>query len=169
MTLARSRSAEARLVERAKIILACLDGKRNDAVSRGLGVLPNTVGLWRKRFAARGMAGLRDQPRPGKKPRYGAALRLRILRQLELPPPPGLAGWDGGTLAAALGVSDTRFGGCCAKKAFSCAGIARGASVPTRSLLRKRPILSACTCTPPGMCLWSTLMKNRRTRPWGGR
>src|ERR1700747_2854401 len=112
MNLARSRSAEARLVERAKIILACLDGKRNDAVSRELGVRPNTVGLWRKRFAARGMAGLRDQPRPGKKPRYGAGLRRRILRRLGLPPPPGLAGWDGGTLAAALGVSDTRFGGC---------------------------------------------------------
>jgi hypothetical protein len=64
------------------------------------------VGLWRKRFAARGIAGLHDQPRPGKTPKYGEALRLRILRQLELPPPPGLAGWDGGTLSAALGVSD---------------------------------------------------------------
>jgi len=114
MNLARSRSEEARLVERAKIVLACLDGKRNDEVSRELGVRPNTVGLWRKRFAARGIAGLRDQPRPGKKPKYGAEVRLRILRQLELPPPPepapglnrGLAGWDGGTLAAALGVSD---------------------------------------------------------------
>jgi hypothetical protein len=63
---------------------------------------PNTVGLWRQRFAARGLAGLR----PGKKPRYGAELRLRILRQLELPPPPELAGWDGGSVAAALGVSD---------------------------------------------------------------
>ena len=52
------------------------------------------------------MAGLRDQSRPGKKPRYGEELRRRVLRQLELPPPPGLAGWDGGTLAAALGVSD---------------------------------------------------------------
>src|SRR6266852_2273411 len=106
MNLARSLTAEARLVERAKIILACLDGKRNDEVSRELGVRPNTVGLWRKRFAARGMAGLREQPRPGKKPKYGAELRRRILRQLELPPPPGLAGWDGGTLAAALEVSD---------------------------------------------------------------
>ena len=106
MNLARSRTEEARLVERAKIILACLDGKRNDEVSRELGVRPNTVGLWRTRFAARGMAGLRDQPRPGKKPKYGAEMRLRILRQLELPPPPGLAGWDGGTLAAALGVWD---------------------------------------------------------------
>jgi len=48
---------QARLVERAKIILACLDGKRNDEVSRELGVRPNTVGVWRKRFAARGIAG----------------------------------------------------------------------------------------------------------------
>jgi hypothetical protein len=91
MNLARSRSEEARLVERAKIILACLGGKRNDEVSREVGVRPNTVGLWRKRFAVGGMAGLRDQPRPGKKPRYGEELRRRILRQLELPPP-GLAG-----------------------------------------------------------------------------
>src|ERR1700719_4909571 len=106
MSLARSRTEQARLVERAKIILACLDGKRNDEVSRDLGVRPNTVGVWRKRFAARGIAGLRDQPRPGKKPRYGEELRRRVLRQLELPPPRGLAGWDGGTLAAALGVSD---------------------------------------------------------------
>lgn len=105
MNLARSRTAEARLVERAKMVLACLDGKRNAEVARELGVRPNTVGLWRIRFVAKGMAGLRDQPRPGKKPKYGAELRLRLLQQLELPPPPGLAGWDGGTLAAALGIS----------------------------------------------------------------
>src|ERR1700751_4593897 len=103
MNLTRSRTAETRLVERAKIVLACLDGKRNDEVARELGIRPNTVGLWRKRFAARGIAGLRDQLRPGKKPRYGAELRLRILRQLELPAPSGLAGWDGGTLAGVLG------------------------------------------------------------------
>lgn len=105
INLARSRSAEARLVERAKMVLACLDGQRNTEVARALGMRPNTVGLWRTRFAAKGMAGLRDQPRPGKKPKYGAELRLRLLQQLELPPPPGLAGWDGGTLAAALGIS----------------------------------------------------------------
>jgi transposase len=106
MNLARSRTEEARLVERAKVVLACLEGKRNDEVSRELGIRPNTVGLWRQRFAARGIAGLHDQPRPGKKPKYGEDLRLRILRQLELPAPAGLAGWDGGMLASALGVSD---------------------------------------------------------------
>jgi transposase len=106
VSLARSRTAEARLVERARIVLACLGGKRNDEVSRELGVRPNTVGLWRQRFAAGGITGLGDQARPGKKPKYGAELRQRILRQLELPAPPGLAGWDGGSLATALGVSD---------------------------------------------------------------
>jgi len=106
IALARSRTAEARLVERAKIVLACLEGKRNDAVGREFGVRPNTVGLWRKRFAAAGLAGLRDRARPGKTAKYGADLRLRVLRQLELPPPKGLASWDGASLAAALGASD---------------------------------------------------------------
>ena len=106
MALARSRTEEARLVERAKIVLACLEGQRNDAVGRDLGVRPNTVGLWRKRFAAAGLAGLRDRVRPGKTPKYGADLRLRVLHQLELPPPKGSASWDGASVAAALGVSD---------------------------------------------------------------
>src|SRR5258708_1231131 len=90
VAVARSRTEEARLVERAKIVLACLEGKRNDAVGREFGVRPNTVGLWRKRFAAAGLAGLRDRARPGKTAKYGADLRLRVLRQLELPPPKGL-------------------------------------------------------------------------------
>ena len=106
MALARSRTEEARLVERAKIVLACLAGQRNDAVGRELGVRPNTVGLWRRRFAAAGLVGLRDRVRPGKTPKYGADLRLRVLRQLELPPPKGSASWDGASVAAALGVSD---------------------------------------------------------------
>lgn len=106
VALARSRTAEARLVERARIVLACLEGKRNDEVGQALGIRPNTVGLWRKRFAAGGVAGLQDRPRPGKKATYGSELRQRILHRLEQPPPKGLVGWDGGSLAAALGVSD---------------------------------------------------------------
>ena len=104
--LSRSRSGEVRLAERARIVLACLQGKRNDEVAREVGVRPNTVGLWRQRFSARGLQGLRDEPRTGKPAKYGAALRVRVLEQLELPPPAGMASWDGGSLAVALGVSD---------------------------------------------------------------
>jgi transposase len=104
--LSRSRSGEVRLAERARIVIACLQGRRNDEVAREIGVRPNTVGQWRRRFAAHGIAGLRDEPRSGKPAKYGVALRDRILSQLELPPPAGMASWDGGSLALALGVSD---------------------------------------------------------------
>lgn len=104
--LARSRSEEARLVERARIVLLCLEGKRNEEVARELSVRPNTVGIWRKRFAEQGLPGLRDLKRSGKPPVYGPELRSRILTTLEQPPPKGQARWDGGSLAQALGVSD---------------------------------------------------------------
>lgn len=104
--MSRSRSGEVRMAERARIVLACLRGSRNDEVAREIGVRPNTVGVWRRRFAERGIAGLRDEPRSGKPAKYGPELRNRILRQLESPPPAGMASWDGGTLAQALDVSD---------------------------------------------------------------
>lgn len=104
--MSRSRSGEVRMAERARIVLACLAGKRNDEVAREFGTRPNTVGQWRRRFAERGIAGLRDEPRPGTPAKHGVELRDRILAQLELPPPAGMASWDGGTLAQALSVSD---------------------------------------------------------------
>ncbi|HEV6964096.1 IS630 family transposase [Roseateles sp.] len=104
--MSRSRSGEVRMAERARIVLACLEGKRNDEVAREFGTRPNTVGQWRRRFAERGIAGLRDEPRPGTPIKHGVELRDRILAQLELPPPAGMASWDGGTLAQALSVSD---------------------------------------------------------------
>ncbi len=102
----KSRTEEARMVERSRIVLACLAGKRNDEVAAELGVRPGTVGTWRRRFAEAGLAGLSDRARPGKPPTYPADLKQRILRQLEKPTPAGLSAWDGGTLAHALGVSD---------------------------------------------------------------
>lgn len=104
--LSRSRSGEVRSAQRARIVLACLRGRRNDEIAREMGLRPNTVGMWRQRFAERGLAGLKDAPRSGKPAKYGAELQQRILAQLELAPPSGMASWDGGSLAAALGVSD---------------------------------------------------------------
>jgi transposase len=69
-----------------------------------MGLRPNTVGQWRRRFAERGIAGLRDAIRPGRLRKYGSELRDRILAQLEQAPPAGMASWDGGLLAVALSV-----------------------------------------------------------------
>ena len=105
--LSASRTAQSRAVERAKIVLSCLAGQRNDAIGARMGLQANTVATWRKRFLAHGMAGLQDRPRSGKPPKYvPSELRQRILKQLELPAPDGQSSWDGATLAAALEVSD---------------------------------------------------------------
>ncbi len=93
--LSHSRTDEARRVERAKIIIGCLAGRRNDEVAAEFGVQAATVGTWRRRFASEGLAGLRDRPRSGKPAVSPAELRQRLLKQLETPPPAGLAGWLG--------------------------------------------------------------------------
>ena len=100
--LAGSRTESRQMVERAQIILGCLAGKRVKEVARACHTRPNTVIKWRQRFAQKGLAGLRDAPRPGAKPVYGEDFRNRVLAWLEQPPPPGQASWDGPAVAATL-------------------------------------------------------------------
>jgi transposase len=38
----------------------------NAAIARKLGIAPNTVGKWRKRFSREGVDGLADRKRPGR-------------------------------------------------------------------------------------------------------
>lgn len=105
VAITRSRTEEARAVERARIILACLEGKEMQQVARELGVSIPTVTKWRKRFALWGVRGLRDQLRPGKPAKYDATFRKRVLALLEQPPPLGMSHWDGPTVAEKLGSS----------------------------------------------------------------
>ncbi len=90
LTIAKNRTADARDVERAKIILACLEGKQIQQVARELGVSLPTVAKWRQRFALWGLRGLQDQLRPGKPIKYDTAFRKRVLALLEQPPPLGM-------------------------------------------------------------------------------
>jgi transposase len=46
-------------VERARIVMGCLAGKRNDEIAAELDIRPGTVAVWRRRFAAEDMKGLR--------------------------------------------------------------------------------------------------------------
>lgn len=103
--LAASRSAELRLVERARMVLRCIDGEAINAIAADLKTKPNTVITWRDRFIAQGVDGLRDRPRSGKPPTYTDTFRQRVLAALEQEPPPGQATWDGPTLAKHLGAS----------------------------------------------------------------
>lgn len=53
------------LALRARIVLACAEGRSNMAVSARLSINRGTVRKWRDRFLAARLDGLGDEPRPG--------------------------------------------------------------------------------------------------------
>lgn len=104
--VANSRTEEARRILRSKIILGCAAGIPVTQLANTLDIRANTVIDCRKRFALEGLKALNDRPRPGKPPKYTEDTGKRILGKLEEKPPNGMGCWDGGTLAAELGISD---------------------------------------------------------------
>ena len=60
----RRKTAQA-LAFRARLILACVEGKKIGDVASALRVTRPTVGKWRARFITRRLDGLLDEPRPG--------------------------------------------------------------------------------------------------------
>jgi len=87
IAISRSRTGEVRMVERARIVLACLEGKEIQQVARRVGASVPTVSKWRSRFAHDGIRGLQDRARSGKPPTYDAGFRDRVLALLEQAPP----------------------------------------------------------------------------------
>ena len=100
--LAAGRTEPRQTVERARIILGCLAGRRVTEIARECRTRPNTVIKWRTRFAESGLKGLEDAPRPGAKRIYDEDFRNRVLATLEKSPPPGQAAWDGPAMATAV-------------------------------------------------------------------
>lgn len=99
----RATKTEHRLRVRARIVLRAAAGEATRAIAAGVGVRPATVSKWRTRFGRAGVAGLRDRARPGARRKYTVETVRRILAQLDAPPPPGYARWNGRLVAAALG------------------------------------------------------------------
>ena len=102
---ARSRAIRASHVERAQIVLAVADGKGTSGTAREVGVSRPTVIKWRDRFAQLGLAGLEDEPRPGR-PKVVDDSAI-IAATLE-PPPESLAvtHWSSRLLGRHLGIGD---------------------------------------------------------------
>lgn len=105
MSLASRRSTAQALALRARIILACADGEQSKVVAARLGVDPDTVGKWRRRFVEHRLEGLRDEPRSGT-PRTidDARIEAVIVRTLETPPPDATH-WSSRGMARASGLS----------------------------------------------------------------
>jgi len=103
LALTKSHTAEARTVLRARIMLACLEGKEMQQVARERKVSVPSVAKWRQRFARWGVRGLRDRARPGKP--VSSMMLLSATAPWEQTPPPGRSHGDGPAVAEKLGAS----------------------------------------------------------------
>jgi transposase len=100
----RAPSLRAGLVAQARIVLLAADGVAVKDIVERVGVSKPTVIGWKKRYAAEGIGGLEDRPKPG---------RRRVVEEVAvatatLEPPPerlGVTHWSSRRLGAELGIS----------------------------------------------------------------
>jgi transposase len=103
----RSPSIRAGLARRARIVLLAADGLGTNEIVRRTGLSKPTVIFWKRRYAAEGIGGLEDRPKPGK-PRTTDDVAI-VLRTLEPPPQRlGVTHWSSRLLAAELGLSNVK-------------------------------------------------------------
>lgn len=95
-------SGQARMVLRARIVLAAADGRGNTRIARDVGVCDDTVRKWRRRYADARLAGLADAPRSGRPSRFSPVQRAQVVAlACELPASRGmpLSRWSSFELA----------------------------------------------------------------------
>ncbi len=105
----RARTAP-HLARRARLVLACADGRDNKTVAKRLRMSQTTVCKWRARFVTDRVEGLYDEPRPGA-PRTITDDQVEqvIVRTLETTPR-GATHWSRRDMAKAAGLSHTTVG-----------------------------------------------------------
>src|SRR6266487_3072794 len=111
----RSPSIRAGLAQRARIVLLAAGGAGTNEIVRRTGVSKPTVIAWKRRYAAGGVGGLEDRPKPGK-PRTTDDVAI-VLRTLEPPPRRlGVTHWSSRLLAAELGLSNVKVARACPRR-----------------------------------------------------
>ena len=105
---ARRRKTAQALALRSRIILGCAGGGSVSDVAAELGISRTTAGKWRSRFLASRLAGLSDEPRPGR-PRTITDEHVEkvIAATLEQEPPGGDTHWSTRSMARSAGLNQT--------------------------------------------------------------
>jgi transposase len=84
--LAHSRTAAARLVERARVMLLAYQGHQVPAIAHQLHLTAITVRTWLKRFNTAGLAALTDKPRSGRPATYTPQQVAEVITTALTPP-----------------------------------------------------------------------------------
>lgn len=92
-------------VRRAQIILRSAAGEQATAIAADFGITVQSVGHWRKRFHAHGLAGLSDAPRSGRPRTHDDDRVAALLRTVLASKPKGATHWSVRTVAAKTGIS----------------------------------------------------------------
>ena len=109
--LARGRKLSARVVERARIVLLAAEGKQNQEIAKTLRVTRRTVGVWRRRFVEKGIAGImKDAPRAGRRRSISDEVIQEIVRITTQETPPARTHWSTRSLAKKTGLSPSTIG-----------------------------------------------------------
>jgi transposase len=102
---ATRRTIPSGMAQRAKIILACINGETVQNIVQRLHTSPATVMRWKGRFIECGLQGIADKPRSGRPTCIDLEFKKAVLQKLEQEPPKGFGQWDGELLAQELGFS----------------------------------------------------------------
>lgn len=106
--LVADRNSAAKVVWRARIVLATAEGKAVKAIAREAGVAKPTVWRWQRRFAEAGVDGLlRDKTRPPGRQPLGAKIKTAVLARTTTETPPNATHWSVRTMAKVMGISRT--------------------------------------------------------------
>ena len=101
--LVRAQKTGQALARRAQIVLAAASGLENKAICIEVDADVNTVGKWRRRFAAHRLDGLYDEPRPGTPRKIGDDEIADTIRLTLEGTPPGATHWSLRSMANAVG------------------------------------------------------------------
>ena len=106
--LAKGRRVEARLQQRARVVLLAVEGMQNKDIAEEVDLDRRQVALWRQRFIAGGIDALRkDAPRTGRPATITAELESRIVQATLQERPINATHWSTRTLAEHLGMGAT--------------------------------------------------------------
>ena len=106
--LSKRRRIEARLQQRARVILLAAQGWQNKDIADEVALDRRQVALWRQRFVSGGIDALRqDAPRSGRTPSVTPEVESRIVKTTLNDRPPAATHWSTRTLGEHLGLSAT--------------------------------------------------------------
>ena len=141
-----ARCRDARAARRMLALALVLEGSSREEAARAAGMDRQTLRDWVHRYNAEGLAGLRDRPRSGRKPRLTAEQEAELVTAVERGPDPdrdGVVRWRRVDLQAliearfAVRLHERSVGKVLRRLGFAACRSGRGTRRPTRRRRRR--------------------------------